>query len=178
MIVVTSFPTCVFLSFPQNYFLIASTARAFDLYLGKKILTLRPMAQPQKIIERRCGETRVIVVRVGGERAERAHFPASGRGQKRFRRSTKQQRESGNRKTTSPRSVRCVMREKLRARQPRGTCVLRKFLRRPPRSTLSPSRKSRGWTGHYCTRRQLKRVRIAISIFIRKRTLCGKRFNS
>lgn len=28
-----------------------------------------------------------------GERARRAHFPRSGRGQKRFRRSTKQQRE-------------------------------------------------------------------------------------
>jgi len=37
------------------------------------------------------------------------------------------------RKTTSPRSVRCVMRENLRASQPHGTRVrtLRKFLRRP-----------------------------------------------
>lgn len=66
------------------------------------------------------------------ERAERrdggAHFPRSGRGQKRFRRSTKQrERLRAVRKTTSSRSVRCVMRENLRARQPRGTCVLKEI---------------------------------------------------
>ena len=106
------------------------------IYTSKKNLyTQSDGVTTQKIIERRCGETRVIVVRVDDERAERVHFPASGWGQKRFRRSTKQQRERGPRavrKTTSPRSVRCVMREKLRARQPGGTCVLRKFLRSTP----------------------------------------------
>ena len=108
------------------------------IYTSKKNLYTQPDgATTPKIIERRCGETRVIVVRADDERAERVHFPASGWGQKRFRRSTKQQerRERGPRavrKTTSPRSVRCVMREKLRARQPGGTCVLRKFLRSTP----------------------------------------------
>jgi len=85
-----------------NFFLLFSQTISLSLipfvlsiYVLKKISTLDPMAQRQKIIVRRCGETRVIVARVDGKRAERAHFPASGWGQKRFRRSTKQQRESG-----------------------------------------------------------------------------------
>lgn len=66
------------------------------------------------------------------------------------------------RKTTSTRSVRCVMRENLRARQPRGTCVLRKFLRRSPTDVamhLPPFRENPAgqWVDHY---------RISISKYI------------
>lgn len=92
-----------------------------------------PIAQTAKNYWTRARENvNASVIIAPGERAKPcsagARFPRSSRGQKRFRRSTKQhERPRATRKTTSPRSVRCVMRENLRARQPRGTRVLKEI---------------------------------------------------